>query len=155
MASYTATRFLPFTPRQLFDLAANVAEYPEFVPLCQVAEIENHQTDENGRQTFDAALIVAYEKLHVREQFVSHVTADPESMTVTAISDQGPVKLLKSEWAFKEARRGGSRVHFTVDYEMRSMPLQLLMKAAMGKVTDKVVSAFERRAFERYGDERE
>ena len=34
MPSFTTTRRVAFTSRQMFDLVADVERYPEFVPLC-------------------------------------------------------------------------------------------------------------------------
>ncbi|MGI9483079.1 MAG: type II toxin-antitoxin system RatA family toxin [Hyphomicrobiales bacterium] len=152
MGAYSATRHLPYTAQQLFALAADVAEYPNFVPLCQSARIWGEETDEKGVRRFDAALVVAYEKLGIHEEFISHVIADPNILTVTSQANKGPVKNLTSHWIFRDApKHGGCTVSYDVDFRMRSAALNLVMNAAFNKVVDKVMNAFDARAHELYG----
>ena len=35
MPSFSTTRRVAFTPRQMFDLVADVERYPQFLPLCE------------------------------------------------------------------------------------------------------------------------
>jgi coenzyme Q-binding protein COQ10 len=151
MSSYSATRYLPYTAKQLFTLAADVAEYPTFVPLCQSAEIWDWKRNSDGVEIFDAALVIAYEKLSIREEFISHVRADPGDFSVTSVADQGAVKHLTSRWIFSNApKHGGCTVAYEVDFQMRSMALHFVMNAAFGKVVNKVLNAFEERAHDLY-----
>ena len=41
MPRHSETRFLPFTPDQLFDLVADVDKYPQFLPWCVAARIRS------------------------------------------------------------------------------------------------------------------
>jgi len=153
MGTFSATRHLPYTAEQLFKLAADVGEYPNFVPLCKSAEIWDWQKRDDGVEEFDAALVIAYAKLSIREEFVSHVTADPGDLSVTSVANQGAVKHLTSRWVFSDApKHGGCSVAYEVDFKMRSMALQLVMNAAFSKVVDKVLNAFEARAHQLYGE---
>lgn len=153
MGSYTATRHLPYSAEQLFSLAANVAEYPNFVPLCKSARIWGEEVDDDGVCRFEAALVVEYEKLGIREEFISRVTADPNSLKVTSVADEGPVRHLVSHWIFNDApKHGGCTVSYDVDFRMRSTALNLVMNAAFSKVVDRVMNAFEERANALYGE---
>ncbi|MGI9373796.1 MAG: type II toxin-antitoxin system RatA family toxin [Hyphomicrobiales bacterium] len=151
MGTFSATRHLPFSARQLFDLAADVAEYPKFVPLCKEARIWDEVTHEDGVKEFEAALVVAYDKLNIREEFISEVRADPDALLVTSHANTGPVKKLTSTWAFEDTpKHGGTNVTYNVDFKMRSIAMQLVMDAAFKVVVDKVMNAFEARANELY-----
>ena len=152
MGAFSATRHLPFSARQLFDLAADVKEYPKFVPLCKDARIWDETTHEDGVKEFEAALVVAYDKLNIREEFVSEVRADPHTLTVKSFAGSGPVKNLTSIWQFEDTpNHGGANVTYNVDFKMRSMAMQFVMDAAFKVVVDKVMNAFEVRAKELYG----
>ena len=35
MPTFSTTRRVAFTPRQMFDLVADVERYPRFLPLCE------------------------------------------------------------------------------------------------------------------------
>ncbi len=45
MKTHTETRRLPYTAQQMFDLVADVARYPEFLPWCMGARIREQQED--------------------------------------------------------------------------------------------------------------
>ena len=153
MGAYSATRHLPYTAKQLYELAADVGEYPGFVPLCQSARIWNETVNDNGIKEFEAALVVAYDKLSIREEFVSQVTADPHEFRVSSYADQGPVKKLTSNWIFADSpEHGGASVSYDVSFKMRSMALQFVLDAAFNMVVEKVMNAFEARAHQLYGE---
>ena len=35
MPSFTTKRRVPYSPRQMYDLVADIERYPEFLPLCE------------------------------------------------------------------------------------------------------------------------
>ena len=39
MPKHQETRYLPYTPEQMFDLVATIERYPEFLPWCKKAKI--------------------------------------------------------------------------------------------------------------------
>ena len=44
MPTHAEKRHLPHSPKQMFDLVSNVADYPEFLPWCVGTRIKT-QTD--------------------------------------------------------------------------------------------------------------
>ena len=38
-------RRAPFTPRQMFDLVADVERYPEFLPLCEALTVRRRERE--------------------------------------------------------------------------------------------------------------
>ncbi len=38
MPTFSTTRRVPFTSRQMFDLVADVEQYPKFLPLCEALD---------------------------------------------------------------------------------------------------------------------
>ena len=59
MPKFESTRIVTFTPRQMFDLVADVERYPEFVPLCERLTIRTRRERE-GTTLLVADMTVAY-----------------------------------------------------------------------------------------------
>ena len=96
-------------------------------------------------------MTVAYDKLRIEEVMTSRVTVDPAALTVTARSDQGPVKHLVSEWKIVPTGDNRCDINFTVDYTLKSKMLQMVLSGMFDMAVRKVMSAFEERARALYG----
>ena len=128
MAKYNVVRRMPYTADQLFQLTSDVANYPEFVPLCTEARIWDVKDDGTGVTSCTAALRIIYDKLKLDEEFVSEVLCNTENRTIRAVSNSGPVRHLENRWRFIEVEDGRAcDVEFSIDYEMSSKPLQFVM----------------------------
>ena len=152
MAKFSVVRRMPFSARQLFALAGDVAAYPEFVPLCQDAKIWDEKQDGPHVRSFTASLLIVYDKLKLQETFISDVSTDNEALTIRAVSDKGPVKQLENIWRFVDiAGTNECDVEFSLDYEMSSRVLQFAMSTMFDYAVRKMMAAFEQRAADIYG----
>ncbi|MGF7162730.1 coenzyme Q-binding protein COQ10 [Rhodoligotrophos appendicifer] len=151
MRDFKTSYRMPYSAEEMFALAADIQRYPEFVPLCEKAIIHGRKPLPSNRESVDASLIVGYEKLHLHETFRSDVTLDPEHLHITSISTTGPVKQLQADWTFVPLGDMASRIDFKVAYQMRSMPLQILMSVMFDKAFGKIAHAFKTRADAVYG----
>ena len=152
MAKFSVVRRMPYSARQLFALASDVAAYPEFVPLCREASIWNERQDGPHAHTFNASLLIVYDKLKLQETFVSDVSTDDEALTIQAMSDKGPVKRLENTWRFVDiAGTSESDVEVSIDYEMSSRVLQFAMSTMFDYAVRNMMAAFEQRARDIYG----
>lgn len=151
MPQFSVTRSVPYTAEQVFAIARDVARYKDFLPLVKRSLVRNAKTHENGTETFEGELTVAYAKLGIEEVMVSRVLVDPAAMTVTARSDQGPVKHLVSEWKIVPTGDNRCDINFSVDYQLRSRTLQFMFSGMFDLAVRKVMSAFEERARVLYG----
>lgn len=151
MPSFSVTRSVPYTAEQVFAIARDVARYKEFLPLVKRSVVRNVKTDAEGRESFEGELTVAYSKLGIEEVMTSRVTVDPSALTVTARSDQGPVKHLVSEWKIVPAGDNRCDINFTVDYALKSRMLQMVFSGMFDMAVRKVMSSFEERARQLYG----
>jgi len=151
MPKFSVTRSVPYTAGQVFAIARDVASYKEFLPLLKRSVVRHAKTHEDGTETFEGELTVAYDKLRIEEVMRSRVTVDPKALTVTARSNEGPVKHLESEWRIVATGENRCDITFTVDYELRSRMLQMLFSGMFDLAVRKVMSAFEERARKLYG----
>ena len=119
MPKYHETRTMPYWREEIFDLVADIAKYPEFLPWCNAARIVSRQaivTDKDTDQTVSsvsaiidssksqqsaselvADLVIGYGPL--RDTYRSLVQLKPYGeITVTYLS--GPLKSMRTFWQF-------------------------------------------------------
>ena len=81
MPAFSTTHRVPFTARQMYDLVADVEQYPHFLPLCEGLRVEK-RSREDGKAVLICAMTVGYHA--IRESFTSRVTLDPATLQVHA-----------------------------------------------------------------------
>ncbi|GHF28285.1 ubiquinone-binding protein [Kordiimonas sediminis] len=144
MPQYSEQRTLPFSAEQLFDLVSDVREYPKFLPWCEGARIYNQKEGQ-----FDADLIIGFKMF--KERFTSRVTTDkPTKVYVDYI--RGPMKELYNHWHFIPQPDGSCVIDFDVRFQFKSALLDKLIGTVFAEATQKMIGAFEKRAYELYGD---
>jgi len=148
MPQLANTRRVHHAAADMFDLVADVARYPEFVPLCQALTVRA-RTKEGGKDIIVADMTVAY-KL-VRQTFTSRVTLDRQNLQILVEYLEGPFRHLNNTWKFRPVESHVCDVDFFIAYEFRSRALGMLMGAMFDTAFRRFAAAFERRADEVYG----
>ena len=151
MNSYETTERLPYTAQQMFDLVSNVAEYSQFMPLCERSQVISTRTLDDGREEMNAVLEVLHAKTGLGGVFESLVHLDRGKLTISASSKTGPVRHLANHWEFRERGETECDAVFSIEYEMRHWPLQVVMNRVYKRVFEKLSGAFRLRAAEVYG----
>lgn len=151
MPSFSTTRRVSFTARQMFDLVADVERYPEFLPLCEKLVVRKRE-QAGEKQILIAEMTVGYHA--IRETFTSRVTLDPTALVVHAGSapeySSGPFRRVENRWTFAAAP-GGCDVAFYISYDFKSLMLQALVGGLFDRVFRRYTQAFEERARAVYG----
>jgi coenzyme Q-binding protein COQ10 len=147
MPTHSETRQLPYSEQQMYDLVADVASYPQFLPWCAAARIRS-ETAIAESVVLDADLIISFKVF--RERFGSRVTLFPNDMKIDSEYLDGPFKYMKSNWAFEDTD-DGCNVMFFVDFEFKNAILQGIIGLVFNEAMQRVVRAFEARANELYG----
>lgn len=142
MPSFRTVRHVPFTPREMFDVVADVERYPDFLPLCEGLTITERKAGARGDE-LTATMVVGYKS--ITERFTTHVSLDPEAGVIRVRHLDGPFSHLENEWRFA-ATGAGCDVHFSIDYAFRSAMLSLIVGAAFDKAVRSYTEAFEARA---------
>lgn len=147
MTTHSETRVLPYSAAQMYDLVADVARYPEFLPWTAAARIRSVE-DRGEHREMLADLVVSFRVF--REGFLSRVRLfDADRRIETSYLD-GPFKRMESVWRFRDLP-GGCEVSFWVDFEFRNRLLQGAAGIFFHQALQQVVRAFERRAGALYG----
>ncbi|MEM1350809.1 MAG: type II toxin-antitoxin system RatA family toxin [Pseudomonadota bacterium] len=147
MPTHSETRKLPYSAQQMYDLVADVAKYPEFLPWCAAARIRSRTPHEDA-EIMDAELIISFKVF--RERFTSRVVLMPVAQKIDTEYLDGPFRYMKSDWAFEDAK-DGCEVSFHVDFAFRNIVLEKLIGVVFNEAMLKIVRAFEARAAELYG----
>lgn len=143
MPSHEVHRTLAYMPEQLFDLAADVACYPEFLPWWIAVRVRKREAN-----VFYADQIVGFGGF--RQRFDSKaVLRRPERIDVT--STDWKFKHFHLIWLFDPLPDNGCRATLVVDFELRSKLAQDLFHRAIGRTFGSIMSAFEARAHQLYG----
>jgi len=147
MPSHAETRHLPYSAQQMYDLVADVASYPEFLPWTAAARVRSVE-DRGDHAVMLADLVVSFKVF--RERFGSSVTLWPAEQKIETAYIDGPFKYLESVWTFADTD-DGCDVHFAVDFEFRNKLLQGAAGMFFNQAMQQIVRAFEKRAEALYG----
>ncbi len=153
MPRHSEKRKLPYTARQIYDLVADVARYPEFLPWTAAARIRSLKPlpdRSEGAEVMEADLVISFKVF--RERFGSRVTLLPAEGRIETDYLDGPFKYLHSSWDMQDLPEGGCEVRFHVDFEFRNALLQKIIGVVFDEAMHRIVGAFERRARALYGE---
>lgn len=143
MPRHAETKRLPHSAAQMYELVADVARYPEFLPWTAAARIRSRVPVEAG-EVLEADLVISFKVF--RERFGSRVTLLPGQQRILTEYLDGPFRHLKSVWQFRDLAEGGCEVAFDVDFEFRNAILARVIGLVFNEAMQRVVRAFETRA---------
>lgn len=151
MPQHSETRFLPYPAREMYDLVADVAAYPQFLPWTAAARIRS-VTDQGDHQVMLADLVVSFKVF--RESFGSRVVLWPAELRIDTEYLEGPFSRMQSRWQFRDRVKdgiAGCDVDFAVDFEFRNRLLAGAAGLFFNEAMTRIVRAFEGRAKQLYG----
>lgn len=150
MPSFRTARTVPHPASKMFDLVADVEQYPRFLPLCQSLQVRRRSTLASGEEVLVADMRVGYRA--IRESFTSRVTLDRAHQTILVEYIDGPFKSLENRWTFRDDPDdlGRSVIEFYIRYEFKSRMLGMLMGSMFDGAFRRFAEAFEHRANQVY-----
>lgn len=127
---------LGYSADELFEVVADVNDYPSFVPWCSGARI--HREDQ---REIIADLVIGFGLF--QESFTSQVTLDrPRQVLVRAI--EGPLEHLINTWNFTSVK-DGTQVDFSIDFQFKSHLLDHVANTMFHEASTRMMSAFASR----------
>jgi len=130
-----------YEPEQLFDLAADVERYPEFLKWWIAARILRREAN-----VYFTDQILGLGPLRVR--FISKtVLYRPERIDVTA---RESFRHFELSWRFEQTTDGNCRVCVAAAAALRSQLLQLVVDQVLPLAIADIIASFEARARELY-----
>ena len=149
MPAFTTTRRVRHSAEDMFNLVADVENYPNFVPLCQALKVRRRTVSGEGIEILVADMTVAYKV--IRETFTSRVALDRPRLRIDVDYLDGPFSRMENVWLFHPVDDKRCDVAFKIDYEFRSRTLGMLMGAMFDAAFRRFAEAFEQRADRVYG----
>ncbi len=143
MPNHYSESILPYNQKQLYDLVADIENYPKFVPWCEAAKV----WERDGNIAL-ADLVIGFKS--ISGKYTSRVFLDEQAYEISVELAQGPFKHLYQGWKFIKTP-DGTRVEFDIDFSMRSKILEKIVDIMFQEVCTKMISAFKKRADEIYG----
>ncbi|MEM8555893.1 MAG: type II toxin-antitoxin system RatA family toxin [Pseudomonadota bacterium] len=149
MPKHHEKRVLPYAAADMYDLVADVAAYPKFLPWCAASRIRSRRV-KGASEVMEADLVISFKVF--REKFGSRVTLWAEDKAIDTEYIDGPFKYMKSRWVFRDLPgNAGCEVDFEVDFEFKNRALQAVIGVVFNEAMMRIVRAFEERAAEIYG----
>ena len=143
MPHFETNHVVKHTADQMFDLVADVEQYPQFLPLCEALTVRSRK-ERDGKVLLLADMTVGYKA--IRETFTTQVLLNKAERVIEVKYIDGPFKYLDNRWRFEPAGEGQSSVHFYIDYEFKSRILGALMGSMFDRAFRMFSDAFEKRA---------
>ena len=147
MIERNSTMIVPYTPDQMFDLVANVEDYPKFLPWCVALRIVEHKPAPPFEEIL-SDMVVSYKVF--REKFRSRVHLDRGNSTIHAQYENGPFHELKTVWKFTPDDENNTKVDFHIRFEFKNFIMQAAAKQVFEKAFARMNEAFIARADEIY-----
>ena len=132
-----------FPAAQLFDLVADVKEYPKFLPWVIATRVLRRE-----RHTMWVEMTMGSGFLVRQFSTVAHLD-HPHRIDIT--SHDAMFRRFEQHWRFKDSKNGGTDIEYSVDYEIKSRLLGILIERVVRSQAAKMVAAFKARAHELYG----
>ena len=127
-----------YSAAQMFALVNDVARYPEFLPWCAGARVEEISASERV-----AALKIARGVLQI--EFTTRNTLVQDAQIHMRLM-HGPFRDLTGEWRFDAIGTRGSRVHFRVEFEFKNRLSATAFNAVFEALCGTIIDAFVVRA---------
>jgi coenzyme Q-binding protein COQ10 len=136
MTLHSSSRSIQAPLEAVFDLVADVEQYPDFLPMWREAKIIGRD-DGDAYQTEQVVGIGPLE-----QRFCTHTTL----VRPTRIEVSSPDPLFRRFFIRWDFAPSGCRIGITLDWEVESRPMQRAIALLLPGVATTMVEAFERRA---------
>ena len=136
-----------YSPAEMFALVTDVVSYPQFLPWCDRASVE-----EETAQGMVAKVGISI--AGIRQSFTTRNRHELDKKVSLKLVN-GPFSRLEGEWNFMPLGDGSQRackVDFILSYAFDNRTLAALVGPVFDKIAGSMVDAFVKRASHVYGD---
>lgn len=133
---------VPYTAAQCFAVAADVENYPAFVPFCSIGQILSQEEEQ-------VTASLTFQKAGLSQTFSTCNTMVPHTRIVMQLVD-GPFKHLSGEWAFS-ARGDYCQVSLLLEFEFSAKLVAMVFEPIFRQAMSELVDQFQARAKAVYG----
>ena len=144
MPAASIKKIIPCKKTDLINMILDIEKYPEFVPWCLKGKIHK-KADKADMIEMEADLTVG--KRFLNQTYKSHITYYKEKDKIIVNNIAGPLKYLKNEWEIREVNNQ-SEVSFKIDFEIKNIVYNMIMKKSFDQGLKNIADAFEKRAIQ-------
>ena len=139
MRTHKETYNINANKETIFNVIANIENYPTFLPWCIGARItdKKHLSDIVIQR---AELVIAFKSF--RESFFSDIQLNRKNWTINIQSNKKPFKSLKGQWIIQE-KDNHCEVSFEIKFEFKSIILEKIIGVVFFNAVKSIVKAFE------------
>ena len=142
-------RHVPHLPQRMFEIVADLSDYPRFIPNCKAMEVRKDPAAAAGTDVRLAKMTLFFGP--ITQAYISRVMLDHQALTITAKAVDGPFAYLDSVWSF--APEGmGTRVRFEIDFKISNPFIAAVAEPAFAAKQEEIMRAFADEADRRFGD---
>ena len=123
---------------EMYGLVADVPAYPQFLSWCTGSEILEQNSD---IQKASLTVMVA----GIRQKFTTINTLYVGEKVELKLLE-GPFRSLQGEWSFAQLGQDGCRIGLELEFEMLVGPMSALFGTGFGKVANRLLDDFCKRA---------
>jgi ribosome-associated toxin RatA of RatAB toxin-antitoxin module len=128
---------------QMFDLVADIEQYPRFLPWCSGTRV----VPEHGGG-LDASVDIDFRG--IRSRFTTrNLLRYPEQIRMHLVD--GPFRTMEGLWQFHALRPGASKVQLSLRYEFASGLLGRAVAPVFDAIASSMIDSFAQRAEQLYG----
>jgi ribosome-associated toxin RatA of RatAB toxin-antitoxin module len=122
----------------MYKLVEGVPAYPQFLSWCTATRVHEQSSD---FQKASLTVVVAGIKQSFTTNNTLHIGERVEMKLL-----EGPFKNLQGEWRFIPLGDDGCKISLELEFEMTAGPMAKLFGKGFGKIADRLVDDFCRRA---------
>lgn len=138
MTTVNKSALVRFPAHLMYELVADVAAYPQFLPWCSASRILRQSGD-----VVDAELDISKAGFH--KSFATRNTLiAPQEIRMSLL--EGPFSHLEGVWTFTPLRADASKISLDLEFEMSGTLANLAFGALFNQICNTMVSAFCDRA---------
>ena len=130
-----------YSAHEMYSLVTAVADYPQFLPWCDHAEVlQVHEDGVTARVGLGFA--------GVKHAFTTRNVQQPDESVQVELVD-GPFSQLSGSWRFKPlgaADKPACKVEFDLRYAFSSAALEAVLSPVFDRVANSLVDSFVKRA---------
>ncbi len=141
-------RHVPHLPERMFDIVADLSDYPRFIPNCSAMQVRVDPDAKTGDVRL-AKMTIAFGP--ITQSYTSRVTLDSQAKTIRAKAVDGPFSYLDSVWSF-EPEGQGTRVRFEIDFKISNPLIAAIAEPAFAAKQEEIIRAFSDEADRRFGE---
>jgi ribosome-associated toxin RatA of RatAB toxin-antitoxin module len=131
-----------FSAMDMYALVRDVPSYPQFLSWCKTAEV-HEQTAVSQKASMSVSIAGVEQRFTTLNQLQLDRSVEMQLLV-------GPFKDLVGQWMFKPLGGDGCKVSLMMDFHMKKGPLSSIFGRGFGKVADRLVDDFCKRAEEVY-----